>query len=201
MAEESFKSRPVYKGLIPDASAKRPLIIAEGEGAGAVTALAAAAPDSFLARATIFYLVTGPLGREHLSHLEALGADACYSFPTTPTLLVDLNRILSTATMGTRLYVAGREGFIGEIVQTACSYGIDHQSIFTEHRGSLARRVQCIHCKGYMQDVKTNLVKCDHCGIDLLVRDHYSRRLGAFMGVSADAETPGELPPQKDVYP
>jgi hypothetical protein len=29
----------------------------------------------------------------------------------------------------------------------------------------------------------------------LLVRDHYSRRLGAFMGVCIDAEAPGEIPP------
>jgi hypothetical protein len=28
----------------------------------------------------------------------------------------------------------------------------------------------------------------------LLVRDHYSRRIGAFQGVCIDAEVPGELP-------
>jgi hypothetical protein len=29
----------------------------------------------------------------------------------------------------------------------------------------------------------------------LLVRDHYSRRYGAFMGVNIDAEDPGVVPP------
>ena len=33
-----------------------------------------------------------------------------------------------------------------------------------------------------------------------LVRDHYSRRLAAYMGVMADAETPGELPPVREVF-
>jgi hypothetical protein len=33
-----------------------------------------------------------------------------------------------------------------------------------------------------------------------LVRDHYSRRLAAYMGVSADAEVPGELPPIRELY-
>ena len=33
-----------------------------------------------------------------------------------------------------------------------------------------------------------------------IVRDHYSRRLAAYMGVMADAEAPGELPPLKEVF-
>jgi dimethylamine monooxygenase subunit C len=201
MAEESIKSRPIYKGLIPDASARPPLIIAEGEGAEAVAELAAKSSDLFLARAIIFYVVASPPERQQLSCFEALGVAACYIFPTIAALLIRLDGVLATATMGTRLYVTGTEGFIGQVVQIALSHGIDQQSIFTEHRGSLARRVQCVHCKGFMDGVKTNLVKCGRCGISLLVRDHYSRRLGAFMGVSADAEVSGDLPPLREIFP
>jgi hypothetical protein len=32
------------------------------------------------------------------------------------------------------------------------------------------------------------------------VRDHFSRRLAAFMGVQADAENPGELPQPEQLY-
>ena len=35
---------------------------------------------------------------------------------------------------------------------------------------------------------------CPGCGRALFVRDHFSRRLGAFQGVCIDAETPGEVP-------
>lgn len=196
-----IKSRPIYKGLVPDATATRHLIVAEDEGAEAVVELAAKASHGFLQRASIFYVVSGTRGQEHKSRLEALGTDACYSFPSIPTLLFRLNSVLETATMGVRLYISGTEGFIGQVLQAALSHGIDHQSVLTEHRGSLARRVQCIHCKGFTEMVRTNLVKCGHCGITLLVRDHYSRRLGAFMGVSADAETPGELPPSQENFP
>ena len=63
-----------------------------------------------------------------------------------------------------------------------------------------ARRVFCIHCQASNENVKTNVAKCTGCGRHLLVRDHYSRRLGAYMGVMVDAEAPGEVPPIKEVF-
>ncbi|HQU42797.1 MAG TPA: dimethylamine monooxygenase subunit DmmA family protein [Pirellulales bacterium] len=69
-----------------------------------------------------------------------------------------------------------------------------------EHCGSAARRVYRIHCKTSHENVKTNLVPCTGCGRQLLVRDHYSRRLAAYMGVMADAESPGKLPPVQERF-
>ena len=43
------------------------------------------------------------------------------------------------------------------------------------------------------EDVGADQVVCRGCGLTLAVRDHFSRRLSAFMGVHADAEAPGEL--------
>jgi hypothetical protein len=200
MPAAHIKSRPVYAGLTPDPNARRHLIMAEGEGALAVTDLAALATGDFFARATILYALSGSAAVNHSKHLAALGADACDVFPTTPTLLVRLSGLLATATMGTRLYASGTEGFIGEVIQLASTHGIDHRSISTEHRGSRARRVQCVHCKGITERVTTNIVRCAHCGTSLFVRDHYSRRLGAFMGVAADAEAPGELPAIEEIF-
>lgn len=200
MLVQGIKSRPVYAQLEPDPNAKRHLVAAEGEGARAVFDFAGKVSREFLSRVTILYAAAGSAGRNHLDPLHALGADACHPFPTIPTLLVRLNGMLATASMGTRLYAAGTEGFIGQVIQLALAHGVDHHSIITEHRGSLARRVQCVHCKGITEDVTTNIATCAHCGVSLLVRDHYSRRLGAFMGVSADAEAPGELPAKMDVF-
>jgi hypothetical protein len=58
-----------------------------------------------------------------------------------------------------------------------------------------------VHCRTTAEDVKTNIVNCAGCRRWLLVRDHYSRRHAAYMGVMVDAEAPGELPPVKEVYP
>ena len=102
--------------------------------------------------------------------------------------------------MGMRLYAAGTEPLIGLVVQAGIDFSIDHLSIRTEHRGSLKRRVQCVHCKGYIEDVTTNPVKCIRCGTILLVRDHYSRRLAAFQGVCIDAEVPGDIPAAEALY-
>jgi hypothetical protein len=42
--------------------------------------------------------------------------------------------------------------------------------------------------------VTTNIVQCKDCNRWLLVRDHYSSRLAAYMGVMVDAEAPGSVP-------
>jgi DNA-directed RNA polymerase subunit RPC12/RpoP len=64
----------------------------------------------------------------------------------------------------------------------------------------LARRVQCVHCKGITEAVTTQPARCSRCGLTLLVRDHYSRRIAAFQGVCIDAEEPGVVPPTEDVF-
>jgi predicted RNA-binding Zn-ribbon protein involved in translation (DUF1610 family) len=201
MLVSGIKSRPVYGQLALDPYAKRHLIAAEGEGALAVLDCVAGAPADVLARITILYASGGSAGHNHLERLSKLGADYCHEFPTVSTLLFRLNGVLSTATMGIRLYASGTEGFIGQVIQLGISHAIDHHSIVTEHRGSLARRVQCTHCKGIIENVTTNIATCIHCGVNLLVRDHYSRRLGAFMGVSADAEEAGAAPVREEVFP
>ena len=201
MLVSGIKSRPVYGQLALDSYAKRNLIAAEGEGALAVLDCLAGASADMLACTTILYASGGSAGQNHMEQLSMLGADFCHEFPTIPTLLFRLNGVLSTATMGMRLYASGTEGFIGQVIQMSIAHAIDHHSIVTEHRGSLARRVQCTHCKGIVEDVTTNIATCVHCGVNLLVRDHYSRRLGAFMGVSADAEEAGSMPARAEVFP
>jgi DNA-directed RNA polymerase subunit RPC12/RpoP len=200
MLVSGIKSRPRYCGLEPDTFAKHHLIASAGEGALAVAGLFARAPDGYRAHATILFASGASAAAGYAGPLQALGARSFHLAPTVPTLLIRLNALLAGATMGTRLYAAGTEGFIGQVTRLALGHGMDHQSISTEHRGSLARRVQCIHCKGIIEDVTTQVVACAHCGIPLLVRDHYSRRLAAFMAVSVDAEAPGEVPPAQEIY-
>ncbi|MCB1882897.1 MAG: hypothetical protein KDG89_02700 [Geminicoccaceae bacterium] len=196
MLVSDIKSRPVYQGLRFDPKARRHLVAADDEGAIAVEALAGEGGDTFARNATVLYT-----GRDDgRARIEALKTDAVYVTPTVPTLLTRLDVILAAAGMTDRLYVAGDEGFIGQVVALGMRHGIDHVSIRTEHRGSLQRRVQCVHCKGITEGVTTSIATCAHCGLHLIVRDHYSRRLAAFMGVCADAEEPGVLPPVEEIF-
>ena len=97
--------------------------------------------------------------------------------------------------MGLQVYLAGTEGLIGQAQRDAIEAGLPFQSVQTEHRGSTVRRVQCVHCKGVTENVRTDPFTCSHCGLNLFVRDHYSRRRAAFQGVNIDAEDPGQVPP------
>lgn len=195
----AIKSRPIYPGLKLDARARRHLVAAEGQGALAVIETFSGAADA-LAATTIVYTPGGSAGQGHEEALAGLGADALHVMPSQETAMVRLNGFLDNAVMGTRLYATGVEGFMGKVIAAGLEHGVDHQSIYTEHRGSLARRVQCVHCKGVTENVVATPFVCEHCGLNLFVRDHYSRRLAAFQGVVVDCEEPGVLPEREELY-
>jgi hypothetical protein len=190
----SIKSRPVYAPLEPRPG-KLHVIVADGEGAEAVVEMLAKAGDraGLLAAAHVMYC-PGPTGTDLSARLEALGAAQFFRAPTIPSLLPRLVRVLSDAHMGTQFYLAGTEGLIGQAEREIMATGFPFAAIQKEHRGSTLRRVQCVHCKGITENVATDPFKCSHCGLNLFVRDHYSRRIAAFQGVNIDAEDPGEVP-------
>jgi hypothetical protein len=121
-------------------------------------------------------------------------------FPDSATLLREFRSLLDHALMGTRLYIAGPESFIGLAMRTALEFNLNRDEIRAEESGTRARRVYCVHCRAVTEEVRTNVVQCAQCARWLLVRDHYSRRLAAYMGVMVDAEAPGQLPPITEVY-
>jgi hypothetical protein len=45
-----------------------------------------------------------------------------------------------------------------------------------------------------IEGARMTIITCPGCGASLFVRDHFSRRLAAFMGVKVDAEVPGDIP-------
>lgn len=200
MLVEGIKSRPRYQGIAIDQRARRHIFALEGEGAKALLDQSADLSRDLLAASEILYVARASAGKGYAVALDALCADMNFVAASIPTLLFRLRRSLQAANMGTRLYIAGTEGFIGEAMQIALDLGMDHASIPTEHRGSAARRVQCVHCKGITEDVTVSPVICNHCRLPLLVRDHYSRRLAAFQGVNIDAEEPGTAPSAEELF-
>ncbi len=191
----AIKSRPVYGVLEPTAGA-RYLVVADGEGADAVIELLAKFGDrkaDVLRNLHIIY-TPGPNGTDKTTELEKLGAAQFYSAPSIPTVLPRLQRVLADSHMVTQFYLTGTEGLMGQAEREIMNTGFPYLDIQKEHRGSTVRRVQCVHCKGITENVKTDPFKCSHCGLNLFVRDHYSRRIAAFQGVNIDAEDPGLVP-------
>ena len=196
--EPSIKSRPVY-GTLELADTARHLFVADGDGGSALMRLLSGASSELLGNTEIIY-VTGSLGHDHSDDLQALGCPRLYVGPTLTAALPRLKRSLENVRMGTQIYLAGSEGGMGQAMQACMNAGIDFQFLQTEHCGSLARRVQCVHCKGITEDVTTQPATCSHCGLLLLVRDHYSRRIAAFQGVNINAEDPSNIPEKVELF-
>ena len=190
----SIKSRPVYAPLEPRPG-KLHVIVADDAGAAAVIDMLARSNNrsEILAAGHVMYC-PGPTGTDLSPKLEAMGAAQFFRAPTIPALLPRLVRVLADAHMGTQFYLAGTESLIGQAEREIMGTGFPFASIQKEHRGSTLRRVQCVHCKGITENVATDPFKCSHCGLNLFVRDHYSRRMAAFQGVNIDAEDPGLVP-------
>lgn len=189
----SIKSRPVY-GMLKARAGKAHLMIADAEGAEAILNIAT---PKLMAQTHIIYI---PRGMDYSKKLQALNSAQFYEGPSYAASVTRIQRVLQDAHMGLQVYLAGTEGLMGQAQNEAMKAGIPHTAIQTEHRGSIARRMQCVHCKGITEDVETDPFVCSHCGLNLFVRDHYSRRLAAYQGVCIDAEDPGNIPEVKGIY-
>lgn len=192
---KSITSRPVY-GTLEPRPGKAHLMIADAEGAEAILDLAAR-DKSLMAGAHIIFI---PKGTDHSDRLRALKPAQYYEGPSYEASVQRLRHVLANAHQGLQIYLAGTEGLMGQAQNEAMQAGIPHTAIQTEHRGSVARRMQCVHCKGITEDVMHDPFQCAHCGLHLFVRDHYSRRLAAYQGVCIDAEDPGNIPEPRELY-
>ena len=188
--EKAILSRPRY-GVLTVRPGSSHLMLADGDGAGAILDLALGA--AVLATTHIIY-IPGANGVDRAADLQALGAAQFLRAPTFATALPRLQKVLADAHMGLQIYASGTEGLMGQVQREVVAAGLPHTALQMEHRGSLARRVQCVHCKGITEIVVLDPFQCSHCGLNLFVRDHYSRRLAAFQGVNIDAEDPGSVP-------
>lgn len=202
MLVTGIKSKPVYAPLSADVGGRRHLLLGQGVGcAPLLRVLGELRERSPAALADTLVLFTAADGEFDPASFAAAGAAEVRRLGSNAALLGEFRAVLDRSLMGTRLYVAGQESFIGLAMKIALEFNLNEDEIRAEESGSLARRVHCVHCRETTEDVRTNVVRCVGCGLWLLVRDHYSRRLAAYMGVMVDAEAPGELPPIREVFP
>lgn len=190
LAASDIKSRPVYQPLQPDTTALRHWLVLE--------AAAQNSGDCQLL-AEVFAPVAGAL------QVWSIGPLSLNGLPVTA--LADTSALAGALAQASpfrvndRLYVQGTEPFIWSVAALATAAGLVPEQQRLAHAGSLRRRVWCTHCHSFTEDVTTNTVPCAGCGRHLWVRDHFSRRHGAFMGVMVDAEAPGQRPAVLEVFP
>jgi dimethylamine monooxygenase subunit C len=198
-----IKSKPVYAPLQADTRGRYHLMLGMGVGAAPLLRVIfemQSGAARALKNTRVLYVPDGGSATPEIERFRAAAVGNAQTFPGTPALLEEFRSTLARSLMGTRLYVAGPESFIGLAMKIALEFNLNKDEIRAEECGTSARRVYCIHCRATTETVRTNIVQCIGCGRWLLVRDHYSRRLAAYMGVMVDAEAPGELPPLKEMF-
>ena len=110
-------------------------------------------------------------------------------FPTHDALERHLLATLDRAAIGLRVYVCGDEAFIWRIRRRAGEAGMLPEEI-TSELNAAPRAVYCVHCSAsHVYDALPE-VECAGCGINLSVREHFSQRVGAYLGVCADPDRP-----------
>ena len=148
--------------------------------------------------------------RRHLFLTQGQGRTAAVralvGHPTADAVMPDaadsaaVSDALAKANMDTAFYLAGPEVFLWQTANRLRSAGIENRRIQQELVGSAARKVYCVHCGTTNEQVTTTIHRCAGCGMALTVRDHFSRVLGAYMGVIVDAESPGNVPEPEILY-
>lgn len=193
-----MKSQPIYPPLEWDPSGRQHLLLAGAEDPALAQRLLAAPPPGPLA---VVHLQEGtqapgsawqrelPAGARHVGAADESAA------------LARLREELEAAAMGLRLYLVGSEALIWQASRLADAFGLGEDEVRRWRTGAAARPVFCVHCRTTTRDVRTTLFACSGCARTLFVRDHFSRRLGAYMGFQADAEAPGHLPEAEPLHP
>jgi NAD(P)H-flavin reductase len=203
MLVTGIKSKPVYTPLAPDLSGRYHLMVGHGVGREPLLRvlrdLRTAAPESG-ARTRVLFVGNPDEQSVSGEQFRSVGAADVRLFGREEELLTEFQDVLTSSVMGTRLYVAGPESFMGLVMGLARQFNLNKDEVRAEECGAAARRVYCMHCQTATENVTTNIVLCKDCNRWLLVRDHYSSRLAAYMGVMVDAEAPGERPEVKEVF-
>jgi predicted RNA-binding Zn-ribbon protein involved in translation (DUF1610 family) len=176
-----IKSRPVYRPFALDVTGRAHLVITDQPQPPEALDLA-------LANISLWTVKTIAPG------VPAPAAERCRTFRAVPEMFAFLSHYLSRASIGLRFYAVGSEPFIWDAYNIGTGAGLTAAEMFLAQSGPPCRRVYCCHCKTMIDDVKETIAVCPGCGSSLQVRDHFSRRLAAFMGVKVDAETPGNIP-------
>jgi hypothetical protein len=192
LAVSANKSRPIYpQSLIFDPAGRAHLVALSGNEAAELVSRTLPPPCGPISVLTVNSDAPAFRG------VSGFNIEPC---DDEASLLERARTILEESTMGIRVYAVGPEAFLWLVDGVAQGFGFGKYEVVKLPVGSIARRLYCSHCKTVDYPVTDNLHCCSGCGLTLQVRDHFSRRLGAFMGVRADAEAPGELPTREEMF-
>ncbi|MNN82432.1 hypothetical protein D3C81_1993680 [compost metagenome] len=92
--------------------------------------------------------------------------------------------------MGSHLYIMGDEAFVWRIHAQARAAGLEDDEIDITHATVGPRQVYCVHCGLTQACGPQPAMTCERCEVGLEVRQHFSQRLGAYLGVCSNPDQP-----------
>lgn len=158
-------------------------------------------------------VVIRPKARKHLFIGTGAELDALYeSLPEeqririiagqdglTDQLRAELDAVFATLPLASAVYVCGSEGFMWDIRNLALTAGLADEQVQMCEPSTKERRLFCTHCYEITEGVTHSPQTCSGCGRLLLVRDHYSKLHGAYVGVQINAEDPADIPETEEL--
>jgi len=175
-----FFSKPKYEPLVVNTGSRYHVFISDEQGFQRTRELLAAVANNCQCLLVTDSDLTGM--SENCVKLEA------------DHLQVYLEQQVVRFPAGSRFYLLGREAFIWKTYSALLALCIPRDQCAVERCGSIERDVFCVHCRVINSAVTHSPVCCEGCGRELYVYDHFSKRLGSYMGFQVNAECVAELP-------
>jgi dimethylamine monooxygenase subunit C len=185
MARE-FYSKPRYQELTLMSDRPYHVVIADDLGREAASALYESAGSN-----SLILLVTDTETEVEGSGAIRLGKDQLEAY---------LAETLSSLPPGTQFYLFGREQFLWPVHTRLMELHVPRSRCALQRCGPIDRDVFCIHCQHTMQGINHTQAICSGCGRLLHVYDHFSKRMGSYMGFQVNAECEAEIPEQEALH-
>ncbi len=108
----------------------------------------------------------------------------------TAEALSELRSALGSSHVGVRLVLAGPTADVRAAAAAAAECGLQQEEMTLLSDETAARVIYCPHCRASTKTGRPagEEVQCQGCGTVLVTTDHFSRRLGAYLGYAALAE-------------
>ena len=146
----------------------------------------------------LFIEEKGPETSDLINMFEQCQSQAKSSLNISAEDVIELSKefdlALSSLPLAAHVYVSGTESFIWDVHNLLIKKGLLTEKISLMQPSSTARRVFCTHCYTIMDGVTHTPVTCVGCQRPLLVRDHFSRMHGAYVGLNVNAEDENDIP-------
>lgn len=99
-----------------------------------------------------------------------------------------ISQIATHAKVGMHTIVLGSEVFIWTVQKCLSELGglIEETTMILATHGATFKQVYCVHCGHLQKTMAVEFCHCEHCNVYLMIRTHFSQRLGAYMGVFAN---------------